>query len=60
MTILSFDIVVVGHGAAGLTAALAAAEADQSLGRRLSMAIIERAPKGEHEGNTRFTPCYSF
>ncbi len=55
---MSFDIVVVGHGAAGLTAALAAAEASRSIGRRLSIAVIERAARGEHGGNTRFTPCY--
>lgn len=58
MTSLSFDILIVGHGAAGLTAALAAAEASQSIGRRLSIAVVERATKGQHGGNTRFTPCY--
>ena len=57
MKSLSFDIVIVGHGAAGLTAAQAAAEAT-ALGRRLSIAVIERAAKGKHGGNTRFTPCY--
>jgi tricarballylate dehydrogenase len=54
----SFDIAVVGHGAAGLTAALAAAEASRSIDRRTSIAVIERAARGQHGGNTRFTPCY--
>lgn len=58
MTGASFDIVVVGHGAAGLTAALAAAEASRSINRRTSIAVIERAARGQHGGNTRFTPCY--
>lgn len=53
-----YDIVVVGHGAAGLTAALSAAEWAHAVGRQLRIAVLERAPKGEHGGNTRFTPCY--
>ena len=53
-----YDIVVVGHGAAGLTAALSAAECAREAGRQLRIAVLERAPKGKHGGNTRFTPCY--
>lgn len=53
-----YDIVVVGHGAAGLTAALSAAEWAREAGRQLRIAVLERAPKGKHGGNTRFTPCY--
>ena len=51
-------IVVVGSGAAGLSAALAAAEAASSgmLGCRI--VLIERAPKGRHGGNTRWSPSY--
>ena len=51
-------IIVVGHGAAGLTAALAAAEGARGAGRRVSITVLERAPHGLHGGNTRFTPCY--
>jgi tricarballylate dehydrogenase len=51
-------IVVVGSGAAGLSAALVAAEAAAfgRLGCRI--VLIERAPKGQHGGNTRWSPSY--
>ena len=44
-----WDLVVVGHGIAGLSAAVSAAEAG---GR---VVILERAPFGDHGGNTRWT-----
>jgi tricarballylate dehydrogenase len=48
-----YDIVVVGHGAAGLSAALAAAEAAP----RLSIAVLERTPEPLSGGNTRWSPA---
>lgn len=51
-------LVVVGHGAAGLTAALTATEQARGRGRPLDVTVLERAPEGKHGGNTRFTPCY--
>ena len=45
----SFDVVVVGCGIAGLSAAATALQA----GRRV--AVIERAPKDERGGNSRWT-----
>ena len=48
----------MGHGAAGLCAALTAAEAAQSAGSTLRICVVERAAAGAHGGNTRFTPCY--
>ena len=51
-------IAVVGSGAAGLSAALAAAEAESSGAHRLRVVLIERAPKGQHGGNTRWSPSY--
>lgn len=48
----SFDLIVVGSGIAGLSAAVTGAE----LG--LKVAVVERAPEGEHGGNTRYTEAY--
>ncbi|MFC7361044.1 FAD-dependent oxidoreductase [Nocardioides astragali] len=47
-----YDVVVVGGGVAGLTAACAAAEA----GARV--AILERSPEAETGGNTRYTEAF--
>lgn len=52
------DIVVIGHGAAGLTAALCAAETASEQGRKVRVTVVERAMEGQHGGNTRYTPCY--
>jgi tricarballylate dehydrogenase len=46
------NILVVGSGIAGLSAALSAAEAGAQV------TIIERAAEGEHGGNTRYTEAY--
>jgi tricarballylate dehydrogenase len=51
-------VVIVGHGAAGLTAALAAAERALEIGIVTNITVIERCAYGEHGGNTRYTPCY--
>ena len=48
----SYDLVVVGHGAAGLAAALAAAES--APGARI--AVLERAPHAESGGGSRWSP----
>jgi len=47
-----FDLVVVGTGMAGLSAALSAAE------RGAQVAVIDRAPVEERGGNTRYTEAY--
>ena len=47
-----FDVVVVGCGIAGLSAAVSAAEA----GARV--ALLERAPKEDRGGNTRYTESF--
>lgn len=51
-------IVVVGSGAAGLSAALAAAGAASSGTLGCRIVLIERAPNGQHGGNTRWSPSY--
>ncbi len=51
-------IVVVGSGAAGLSAALAAAQAAPSCAPSLRVVLIDSAPKGQHGGNTRWSPSY--
>ncbi len=53
-----FAIVVVGHGAAGLAAALSAAEAAHVAGVAVTVTLIEKAPETEAGGNTRWSPSY--
>src|SRR5262245_60862274 len=47
-------VVVVGCGAAGLSAAVAAEEA----GSGCRVVVIDSAPQGQHGGNTRWSPSY--
>ena len=54
----SRNLVVIGHGAAGLTAALAAAEAARARNLGVTVMLIEKAPESEAGGNTRWTPSY--
>jgi tricarballylate dehydrogenase len=49
---MNFDLVVVGCGVAGLSAAVAAAE------RGLRVAVLERATREERGGQSRFTEAY--
>jgi tricarballylate dehydrogenase len=49
-------LVVVGHGAAGLAAALAAAEAARSRGVAVDITVLEKAREDEAGGNTRWSP----
>lgn len=50
-----YDVIVVGFGAAGLTAALSARRALGETGRVL---ILERATRAERGGNTKWTGAY--
>jgi tricarballylate dehydrogenase len=51
-------LVVVGHGAAGLAAALAAAEQARSRGLRIEITLLEKSREAEAGGNTRCSPSY--
>lgn len=55
----SYDVVVIGCGAAGLAAALSAAEAAQQTSNGdFAIAVLERAPQEQRGGNTRWTGAY--
>jgi len=49
-------IVVVGQGAAGLAAALSAAEAARASARQIQITVIDKAPQTEAGGNTPWSP----
>jgi tricarballylate dehydrogenase len=51
-------LIVVGHGAAGLAAAVAAAEQARSRGLRIDITLLEKAREDEAGGNTRWSPSY--
>jgi tricarballylate dehydrogenase len=51
-------LIVVGHGAAGLAAALAAAEHARSRNLGVEITVLEKADKEEAGGNTRWSPSY--
>lgn len=55
MSDATYDVVVVGMGGAGLCAALSYAETAQEQGRTPRIAVLERAPKDERGGATRYT-----
>src|SRR5688500_17470354 len=48
------NLIVIGQGAAGLAAALAAAEA----ARGVQVTVIDKAAEDEAGGNTRWSPSY--
>jgi tricarballylate dehydrogenase len=54
----SRKLVVVGQGAAGLAAALSAAEQARSLGVSIEITLLEKSREDEAGGNTRWSPCY--
>jgi tricarballylate dehydrogenase len=54
----SRQLVVVGHGAAGLAAALSAAEQARSRGLRIDITLLEKSGEDEAGGNTRWSPSY--
>ena len=55
----SRNLVVVGQGAAGLAAAVAAAEIVRAHGSSITVTLVEKAGEGEAGGNTRWSPSYT-
>src|SRR5229473_5106254 len=51
-------LVVVGHGAAGLAAALTAAEAARRHDLPVEVTLVEKAPEDSAGGNTLWSPSY--
>src|SRR6185437_10897678 len=51
-------LVIVGHGAAGLAAAVSAAEQARGSGLRIEITLLEKAREAEAGGNTRWSPSY--
>jgi tricarballylate dehydrogenase len=51
-------IVIVGQGAAGLAAALAAVEEAHARNLRVAVTLVDKASAEEAGGNTRWTPAY--
>src|ERR1019366_4731281 len=49
-------LVVVGHGAAGLAAAVSAAEHARSRGLQIDITLLEKSQEDEAGGNTRWSP----
>jgi tricarballylate dehydrogenase len=52
------NLIVVGQGAAGLSAALAAAETADTRGVPVKITLIDKAIESEAGGNTRWSPSY--
>lgn len=51
-------LVVVGHGAAGLAAALSAAEQARSRGLGIDITLLEKSREADAGGNTKWSPSY--
>lgn len=51
-------LVIVGHGAAGLAAAVSAAEQARSRGLRIEITLLEKSREADAGGNTRWSPSY--
>jgi tricarballylate dehydrogenase len=54
----SNHLVIVGHGAAGLAAAVAAAESAPRDGRAVAITLVDKAPSDAAGGNTLWSPSY--
>jgi tricarballylate dehydrogenase len=57
MNLPSRHIVIIGQGAAGLSAALAAAEENHGVEEPIRITLIDKAVETDAGGNTRWSPC---
>lgn len=55
---MEYDLIVIGMGAAGLSAAVSYAEAAQASGRTARIAVLERSPEDQRGGATRYTSSW--
>ena len=55
---MASNLVVVGQGAAGLSAALAAADDARRRGVAVNVTLLEKAAEDQAGGNTRWSPSY--
>ena len=51
----TYDVVVIGMGASGLSAAVSYAETARAKGRQARIAVLERSTESERGGSTRYT-----
>src|SRR3954452_9297211 len=58
MRLLPRNLIIVGQGAAGLAAALTAAEVAQASNRPITVTLADKADASEAGGNTRWSPSY--
>ena len=58
MTAIIRNLIVIGQGAAGLSAALSAAEESRRLAFALKITLLDKAREDEAGGNTRWSPSY--
>src|SRR5262245_42697254 len=58
MTKGSRHLIVVGQGAAGLAAALSAAESSEGIKQAIHITLIDKAPETAGGGDTRWSPSY--
>jgi tricarballylate dehydrogenase len=58
MAAIASYLVIIGQGAAGLAAALSAAEEARARNLRVKVTLIDRASESEAGGNTRWSPSY--
>jgi tricarballylate dehydrogenase len=58
MRLLPRNLIIVGQGAAGLAAALTAAEVAQARNRPVTVTLADKADASEAGGNTRWSPSY--